>query len=340
MKTETALLSVSHAAVDLACAALFFGFLKTGDVWLNMVLYNAFAFLMQLPMGIIADRLNRNLLFAGIGCALVALAYPLAGIPVLSAVVAGIGNGAFHVGGGIEVLNGSNGRAGALGVFVSPGAIGLFLGRFYSTELRLVPLLVPAALVLFGLVLALVSFKKSRFVSRNAEFDPKVEKGGMLPLAALFLVVVLRSFMGTTNAFSLGAALSALPPVLAGLVPVLCLACGKAAGGFVSDAIGTRLTSVISLGLCALALFFPASPYLTLAALFLFNMTMPVTLFASANLLRGAKGTAFGLLTAALFMGCVPAFLGAPLEFPSYISGGFALISLALLLPGLKREAA
>ncbi|MBO4562623.1 MAG: hypothetical protein J5772_03335 [Clostridia bacterium] len=340
MKAHTAVLSIAHAAVDLACAALFFGFLHSGDVWLNMVLYNAFAFLMQLPMGVIADRLNRNLLFAGIGCGLVALAYPLAGVPALSAVVAGIGNGAFHVGGGIEVLNRSRTKAGALGVFVSPGAVGLFLGRFYSAEFRSLPYLLPALLALIGLLIAFLPTEKRRFVTGNAEFDASVERGGILPLAALFLVVVLRSFLGTTDAFSPGSALSALPPLAAGLIPVLCLAFGKAAGGFVSDAIGIRLTSVLSLGLCALALFFPFSPWVTLGALFLFNMTMPITLYASAKLLKGAKGTAFGLLTAALFIGCVPVFMGAPLGLHPAVSGGLALVSLALLLIGLKKEKA
>lgn len=337
MRSKTAMLSLSHAAVDLACAALVFGRLLTGEVWLNVVLYNAFAFLMQLPMGVIADRLNRNMLFAAAGCALVALAYPLAGVPPLAAVIAGIGNGAFHVGGGIEVLNGSGGKAGALGVFVSPGAIGLYIGTFFAEKLWETPLLVPAAMVLIGLLLALVSFKKSRFVSENAGFEPELERDGALPLASLFLVVVLRAFMGTTDAFSAKSALSALPAFAAGLIPVLCLALGKAAGGFVSDAIGIKRTSAVSLGLCAVLLLLPG-PAFTLAALFLFNMTMPITLFASARLLKGAKGTAFGLLTAALFLGSVPAFLGIRLSLPAWLSAALAGWSLALLLLGLKKE--
>ena len=338
MKAKTAILSLSHAAVDLACAALVFGRLLTGEVWLKVILYNAFAFLMQLPMGIIADRLDRNLLFAAAGCALIALSYPLAPLAPAAAVIAGIGNGAFHVGGGIEILNGSRGKAGALGVFVSPGAIGLYIGTFFAEKLCEMPWLVPAAMVLTGLALALISFKKSRFISENAEFDPSLEKGGILPLAALFAVVVLRAFMGTTNAFSVGGALSALPAFAAGLVPVLCLALGKAAGGFVSDAIGTKPASVISLALCAVLLLIPGPAYLKLAALFLFNMTMPITLFASARLLKGAKGTAFGLLTAALFLGSMPVFLGLRQQIPAWLGAALAALSLIMLLVGLEKE--
>lgn len=346
MKAKTAILSLSHAAVDLACAALVFGRLLTGEVWLNVILYNAFAFLMQLPMGIIADRLDRNLLFAAAGCALIALAYPIAALTALApalfaplaAIVAGIGNGAFHVGGGIEILNGSRGKAGALGVFVSPGAIGLYIGTFFAEKLWEKPWLVPAAMVVTGLALACISFKNSRFISQNAEFDTSLERGGIIPLAALFLVVVLRAFMGTTNAFSAGDALSALPAFAAGLVPVLCLALGKAAGGFVSDAIGAKRASAISLGLCAALLLIPGPAYLKLAALFLFNMTMPITLFASARLLKGAKGTAFGLLTAALFLGSVPAFLGLRPQLPAWLGAALAAFSLIMLLVGLEKE--
>lgn len=337
---KTTLLSFAHAAVDMACAALFFGCLREGSLWINMVLYNAFAFLMQLPLGIIADRFNKNMLFAGLGCALVAAAFLLTPVPALAAVVAGIGNGAFHVGGGIEVLNASGDKAGPLGVFVSPGAIGLYLGRFYSAELRALPYIMPAVMLVFCAALILPSFRESRFVSRNEELDVSLPKGGLLPLCALFLVVALRSFMGTTNAFSTGEFLSPLPPVLAGLIPVLMLAFGKAAGGFAADAFGTRLTSILSLGLCALGLLLPFHPVITLLALFLFNMTMPITLYASARLLKGAKGTAFGLLTAALFVGCVPYFAAGQMELTALWGFALTLVSLGLLIFGLKKEAA
>ncbi|MCR5611266.1 MAG: hypothetical protein K6F68_05475 [Clostridiales bacterium] len=337
MRIKVFLLSVSHAAVDLACAALFFGLLQGEGVWLNMVLYNAFAFLMQLPMGILADRLDRNLPFAALGCGLVAIAFMLVSCPWLAAVIAGIGNGAFHVGGGIEVLNSSDGKAGPLGVFVSPGAIGLYLGAFYARFLAEHRFIMPAAVLFLGVVILLYSRRNEEKLTHNAEFSAELPQAGLLPLAALFAVVVLRSFIGTSDAFSPGDALSALPPVLAGLIPVLLLALGKAAGGFVSDAIGPRLTGIISLSLLAAALFFPVSPYLALCALFLFNMTMPITLHASAKLLSRARGTAFGLLTAALFIGCVPAFLGFRMSAPAYVNGLFALASLGLLLLGLKK---
>ena len=339
MKTKVFILSLTHAAVDLACAALFFGLLQYENVWLCMVLYNAFAFLMQLPLGVLADRLDRNLPFAAAGCGLVAAAFALTSCPWLAAVIAGLGNGAFHVGGGIEILNGSEQKAGPLGIFVSPGAVGLYIGTFYARFLTEHTFIVPLSMLLFCMLLLWYHRRRPEKLLSNAEFSAALPKGGALPLAALFLVVVLRSFLGTTDAFRAGP-FPSLPPVLAGLIPVLCLALGKAAGGFVCDAVGPRVTGIASLALCALLLLFPASPYITLAALFLFNMTMPITLYASARLLPGAKGTAFGLLTAALFMGCVPYFMGVRMSAPAFANALLAILSLGLLLAGLKKERA
>ena len=333
---KTVLLSVVHAAVDLACAALFFSVLKGGELWLGMVLYNACAFLCQLPMGVVADRLNRNMLFAAVGCALVALAFGLRSVPILAMVVAGLGNGAFHVGGGIEVLNGSETKAGPLGVFVSPGAIGLYFGRVFSAGMLSLPWLLPAILLSLGAAILLLGKEERKAGSHNAELSFDMPKGGLRLLVLLFFVVALRSFMGTTEAFSTGTLLSSLPSVWAGFIPVLCLALGKTAGGFAADRMKPIPTAIVSLGLCALFLFFPLHPILALAALFLFNMSMPLTLFASARILKGAKGTAFGLLTAALFLGVVPFFLGVALPPSRWLFGALAAVSGVLLVIGLK----
>ena len=334
---KTALLSLVHAAVDLCCAALFFSVLKGSDLWLGMVLYNAFAFLFQLPLGVVADKLNRNMLIAAIGCALVALAFAFRSVPILAMVVAGVGNGAFHVGGGIEVLNGSDTKAGPLGVFVSPGAIGLYFGRVFSANMLSLPWLLPVILLLSGGAILLLGKSEFREGSGNIPLSFDMPKNGLWLLILLFLVVVLRSFMGTTQAFSTGNLFSGSDSWRTGLVPVLCLAAGKAYGGFHGDRNGHIPTAILSLGACAIFLFFPLHPLLTLAALFLFNMSMPLTLFASARILKGAKGTAFGLLTAALFMGIVPFFLGLSVPVSNVLYGAIAAISGVMLAIGLRK---
>ena len=129
------LLSAAHLCVDLSCAALFFGWLdKSADWWLYMVLYNGCAFALQLPLGLVADRVDRNLPFAAAGCALVAVSFLLTASPLPAAVICGLGNGMFHVGGGLEVLNDSD-KALPLGIFVSPAQWGCMWALFWPPAL-------------------------------------------------------------------------------------------------------------------------------------------------------------------------------------------------------------
>jgi len=71
-------------------------------------------------------------------------------------------------------------------------------------------------------------------------------------------------------------------------------------------------------------------------AMFLFNMTMPITLFALAKAMPGCRGFAFGLLTFALFLGFLPTYLGAG-SIGSFGMAVVAVSSLVLLVPGLGK---
>ena len=326
---KLSVLSFSHFCVDLCCAALFFGRLAEGaDWWLYMVLYNGCAFALQLPLGLLADRLHRDLPFATAGCALVAGSFFLTSVPLLCALLCGIGNGMFHVGGGREVL-GSSDKAAPLGVFVSPGAIGLYLGTVWASFFLRRIWMLPVLMVLMGLLILLAGRHEGSWFSRCASLS-LTPKGGCLALFCLFLVVVLRSWL-SGGSFSAG--LDGVP----GVLPVLCLALGKAAGGFLGDRLGLRRTAVLSLGATALLLLFPAG-CTSLLRLFLFNMTMPLTLLGAARLMPEAKGASFGLLTSALFVGMIPRFLGVAQGLPSLLGAAQVLLSLSLLWAGLRKE--
>ena len=112
---------------------------------------------------------------------------------------------------------------------------------------------------------------------------------------------------------------------------------GKTAGGFLADRIGTLSAAALSLIPCALLLLFPTSPVCGTLAMFLFNMTMPMTLWAMARLFPCARGFSFGALTFALFLGFLPKMF--PIV-PSFAETGAwyavgALVSLLLLAVGL-----
>ena len=333
-KPLLALYSIAHFWVDLSCAFLAFRFLSgSPDFLLCLLLYNFCAFALQMPLGIWADGLNRNGLLAAVGCGLTAAAF-LVPLALPAAVVAGVGNALFHLGGGIDVLNAGERKAAALGVFVSPGAVGLYVGTLWGGGEQ-VSALVPLAglLLLGGAILELCRRSFGSLRSGNAPVDTEPVGGSWLPLVPLFLVVALRSWMGLGQSFPWKAEW--------GLPLVLALALGKAAGGFLMDAVGPRRAAGWSLGLAAALYLLSGAPLPGLLAVFLFNMTMPMTLWAAAQLLPGAKGFGFGLLTFGLFVGCLPSFLG----WPNLLTGPWAyaaaaLLSLALLWRPMGKEAA
>ena len=333
--TLLTLYSAGHFTVDFTCAFLMISLIAATEEHrlLCLLLYNFCAFALQMPAGLIADRLDRNAAVAVTGFALTLLAFAFSPIPLLCAVTLGIGNCLYHVGGGVDVLHFSETKQWMLGVYVSPGAIGLFLGgALAQKQLLSLPLgfgLILAATALISLGLHLTySLKKP-----SGNVPPAIEPTGRAPALAvifLLLVVVLRSYVGMTLSFPWK---TGVWSVLA----VLGVAFGKAAGGFLADRMGAGRASVVTLSLCALLFLFSENPVCGLLAVFLFNMTMPLTLFAMARLFPGARGFAFGTLTFALFLGYLPTQLSLPVPFAG--QGWWyaieAVISLLLLAAGL-----
>ena len=335
MKTKTMLgiYSAAHFWVDLSCAFLVFRTLTDAENFaLCLLLYNFCAFALQMPLGLLADRFDRNGLVAALGCILVALAY-LSPLPVLTAVVAGCGNALFHLGGGIDVLNTSQKRAAALGIFVSPGALGLFLGTLWGKGVSVPLWLGPVGLALMAAV-TLLPYRKffSSLRSGNAPCDT-TPVNGYAPLLPLFLVVVLRSYMGMNQTFDWKSTGHWA------VILTVALVLGKAGGGLLMDRLGSRKTSVITLIAAAVLYLFCDVPVLGTLAVFLFNMTMPITLWAATKVTPGCKGFAFGLLTFGLFLGYLPGWMGLPSLLTSPVAYALvALVSLVLLWFPLGRD--
>jgi len=326
------LYSAAHFWVDLSCAFLMFRLANgSAEFATCLLLYNFCAFAMQMPLGILCDRLNRNAAVAAAGCALIAIA-PLFTAPLLLSIAAGLGNALFHLGGGLDTLNDSTHRSAALGVFVSPGALGLFIGTAWGNGSTVPLLLAPTVLILLAAaILFLAKRTYGSLSSENVPYDP-TPKGSVTPLIPLFLVVVLRSWMGMSQSFAWKADFAVLL--------TLALMLGKMAGGFLSDRLGRKKASTLSLLSAALLYLLSALPLPGILAVFLFNMTMPITLHAAAEKLPGAKGFSFGLLTFALFLGFLPSALGWPSPFASPVGCAAAsILSLLLLWWGLGKGA-
>lgn len=330
--------SIAHLVVDFSCAFLMFSRINSSPQWyICLLIYNFCAFAMQMPIGLLADKINRNSVIGAVGCALVAMSFGFDNLFVLSAIIAGIGNGLFHIGGGIDILNISKEKSNALGIFVSPGAFGLYLGTLFGKKDELSSVLVVLVLLAMAAAILAVCYKaKGSFVSDNSpvSFKEKAIPLVILAIISLFIVVCLRSYVGMLFNFPWKT------ERYWGLILICAIVLGKAGGGILADIIGSVRVSILSLGLSAVLFMFSQYPIAGILAVFLFNMTMPITLWAMARLLPGAKGFSFGLLTFGLFLGFIPIYLGLnPIIHTTIGFAAASLISLGFLLAGIRKLA-
>ena len=69
------LYSAAHFWVDLSCAFLVFRTMsESSDLAFCLLFYNFCAFALQMPLGLLADRFDRNGVVAAVGCVVVATA--------------------------------------------------------------------------------------------------------------------------------------------------------------------------------------------------------------------------------------------------------------------------
>lgn len=319
----TVLYSCLHFLVDFLCAFGMFRFFTGGaDAAVNILVYNFCAFALQMPIGAAMDCFGEKKRRIPALCASAGVVLTLLGMFTHPAIL-GMGNAAFHVGGGIDVIRedqrlGKQGRL--LGIFVAPGALGLFLGGQLSGAIVIwLPVLI-ALLVIVALF---------RLPESAIPDPPKEIPGSFLPCLCCFLVVVLRSYIGLNVEFSWKTGF------LSGLVAVCAVVLGKVAGGFAAARFGFRRTAVVTLVLAAMCYFRGDVPVLGVLALFFFNMTMPLTLYQLWFRWPELPGTAFGVLTFGLFLGFLPVSLGWQIP----LSGSMgSLLSLVLLLPVVWRD--
>lgn len=168
--------------------------------------------------------------------------------------------------------------------------------------------------------------------------------------AACFLAaVILRSYSGMIQNFPWKETLTGSSFILAGAVVL-----GKMAGGVLADKWGIQRTAFRSMCTAAVGFLCLVYPAAGILAVFFWNMSMPLTLWAVSKVFPGAKGFGFGLLTFGLFVGFCPAWLGGssvggPVQSGIRFMAGnasspvgmalMAVVSLLLLGWGLKQVA-
>lgn len=320
-----------HFTVDFGCFILLYGILlptcrDLQELGVGFLLYNVIAFGLQPFIGYYCDKHPTIRRTVGIaGCAIVALTVGCSGFVMeifqtfvveegvircvswISMMVAAVGNAAFHVGGGTDVLVESRGKIAPNGIFVSAGALGVALGTKLGGQNIFVIYALVAAVVV---VIAVLHRQMARCSNIAARVDFPIINSLSLPLAIflLFFAVAVRAFVG---------AVAPIDWERTGLLVLLpsCAACiGKALGGIVGDRFGAGRTGVLSLLLSIpLLCWGRANPISSLTGVLLFNMAMPLTLCALAGTMPENPGFAFGLTTLALLLGsAVTFFLAVP----------------------------
>jgi len=300
---------------------------------------------MQMPIGIVADKISRNNLVAGLGATMVAAGFGIMWLPwavggglasasPAVAAVIGLGNGMFHIGGGIDILNVSERKSAALGIFVSPGAFGVYFGTMLGRAGTSMVIPILFALIIFAPLIFLMSRIRGDHEGtkppQNAPFSPQVPPRLFAAVICLFAVVCLRSYVGLAIDFpwkSIG---------YWGLALVCASAFGKTIGGFLFDKFGGVKTAVTTLGAASALFLLPQMPLAGVSSILLFNMTMPITLWLVAKCIPGAKGFSFGLLTFALFLGFLPVYLDTAAP-PFWAYAILSAVSLALLMFAINR---
>ena len=330
--------SLIHFIVDLSCAILVTNLVKeqinnTLTLFIAVFLYNFFAFAVQFPIGIIADKVNKNALFSAIGCILVAIGYGLSSFGVIACIVAGIGNAMFHVGGGIDVLNISEKKASLSGVFVSTGAMGIFLGS-KSLEWNFNKFYIIVLILIFSAILLFWLYNQIKDKVKNEEIIiPNLNKNEHIAILCFIVTVCIRGYVGLILSFDWKS------NFILAFVAILAVVFGKMLGGVIGDKIGFKKISVISLAIASIGFIFAFNnSIIGIIAILCFNMTMPITLTALSNILNKNKGLAFGLLTFALFIGYVPVAFGYTTEIFTPV-GLFVItiVSLIILFIGIKK---
>jgi MFS transporter, FSR family, fosmidomycin resistance protein len=234
-----------HALVDFACGAVVYREVAAArlpyEVLIGYVLfYNAMAFGLQAGMGWLADLRGHYRVVAAVGPWLVSIGVAFGiSMPWVGAAMAGLGNACFHVGAAGALLPLCRGRTLAPGLFVGPGAIGIFAGVWTGAnvggwETVTLVLLMSVGIRLWFLVPSQVALPSGHSL--------KVSRGWVLLVAgALFASVTVRGVVAGV----LGGEWRS--SVVAGLALAISACCGKCLGGWLADRYGWRASAVTAL---------------------------------------------------------------------------------------------
>ena len=302
------ILTIIHPLVDACSMSVL---VSGGMSWQRILLYNALAFALQLPLGVLLDarsRLARVGFLAGtclVCAATLTAACGTNGWGVLSAVC--IGNAFFHLTAGKHVLETYGGRSGPIGLFISTGALGLLAGQLGVEHAAKACLPTFAVLLAVCVVVAYgLATGKTTVTPMNGQDVRSPTATDDIPvvpvviLVGLFALVAWRSWAGLEA--SRLTAKEGMSLLLAGAAVTWG---GKAVGGYLAERIGRWTVTVASV--CgSVTLAFACSPQNAIAwlvLLFVAQLATGPVLSLVYDRIGRRGGTAFGLNCLGLFAG-------------------------------------
>jgi MFS transporter, FSR family, fosmidomycin resistance protein len=340
--------------------------LSLATVGLVSLAYSGTAAISQPLFGILVDRYGTRMTGAALGWT--ALTFALVGFvptfPLLLvlACASGLGSGAFHPSGALDVraLLPERRRSSGMSIYVTAGTVGVALGPLIGILVfGLAGLRGTGFLVIPGILGGAYLLWRMRTATRTEPRHAAGTGGGRVPYLALAIViVVMMSRSWTVNVFQaftptwyreLGYGPAFYGPLATTLV--LASAVGTVGCGTIADRYGRRVviigTLVLSLPAILLFTLFPGPWAFGSAILigFLAASTAPLMLLMAQQLLSSRAGLASGLVMGLGFItgaigipinGAIADAIGLQRSLMTHVILVLATIVLAWFLPGEK----
>ena len=313
-----------HFVLEVVC---FFYLSKVSNspiVWLIPFLYDALAFVPQSIVGYISDK------YPKIKIGIIGVVLLFIGITLFSFVniskyiilfIICAGNALLHVSGAENTLKVSNGKLSHSALFVSGGSFGIISGRLLAKTMVPSWILLPFILTVIPFIIYADTFKKKDTCDKFNYVKKSINP--MVVILIAFVVVTVRGYMGY------GIPTSWNKTVIQNTLLFTFMGIGKALGGILSDAYGTRKIAILSTLLAIPFLCFGDSiMIISLIGLLMFSMTMPITLGILVSVLKKTPGLAFGITTIGLFLGTAPIFF---VKTPSILYNSIMIAILSIL---------
>lgn len=286
-------------------------------VFFTFLTYSVIAFAGQLPVGILLDKFQRIRGFSLLGILAMILAVLIAPFHLFTAIVfSGLASALIHVCGGTVCYLSSQNNATLMGMFASPGVVGLVLGgvlgaltqSVYATWWIWIPLLL---LLLWMLRLQFPSYKliktehpqAGQLILEQHDFFMIVLLAAIAFRSLLWNIVHLMSLEDHFWLLGLG--------ISAGI--------GKLVGGYLSFKFNWK--NYILFSMLAAVLFLNIDRgnfWLFCIGVALLQSALPVTVLLMQNFFRTQPATAAGLsLGVAVILAGIPTYLEAVREIPN-----------------------